>query len=195
MAKKIVGDLYMVHIDSGMHYVETTPGDPYPIRDLAEYCAELVLCGSSILRVTCLKKDGMNGGAKHALDIVNTQEYKDALEQLKDRERTRPKEPAQTVEEIIDRAEQLGWSAARDSEGIEFNQGTPAGEDFYFYAFGEDAGTLADAIQRAYMDFDCDEHVKHIMLGTGVPSIPTLVEDAKCIENMMMQLSDAIYGI
>lgn len=195
MATKIVGDLYLVHIDTGMHYVETTPGDPYPIRDLAEYCADLVFCGSSILKVTCLKKDGMNGGAKHVVDIVNTQEYKDALEQLKDRERTRPKEPAKTVEEIIARAEQLGWSAARDSAGIEFNQGSPAGEDFYFYACGKDASTLADAVQGAYMDFDCDEHVKQIMLETGTPSIPTLVEDAKCIELMLMQLSDAIYGI
>lgn len=195
MAKKIVGGLYAVHIDSGIHYVETEPGEPLPIRDLAEYCADLAHCGTPILGVSCLKEAGANGGDKTDLDIINTEEYKEALERIRAEELARPKSPAETVEEIIARAEQLGWCASKDEDGIEFNQGSPAGEDFFFYAYGTDASTLALDIQRAYMDFDCDDHVKHIMLGTGAPDLETLVKDAKCIEKMLMHLSDAIYGI
>lgn len=195
MAKKIVGTLFEIFTDKGSHYVESMPGEPYPIKDLAEYCAELVHCGTSELRVLCLKESGSHIRVKRKLDILSTEEFKEALKCIEEKEQARPKEPAQSVEEIIARAEQLGWSAERESEGIEFNQSSPAGEDFFFYAYGEDASTLADNIQGAYMNFDCDDHVKHIMLATGAPSIETLVEDAKCIERMLMELSDAIYGI
>lgn len=195
MAKKIIGGLYEVRIDSSFHYVETMPGDPYPIRDLAEYCAALAHCGTTILGVSRLQEAGTNGGGKIDLDIVNTEEYKEALERIAAEELARPKAPAETVEEIIERAERLGWNVTRDEDGIEFNQGSPAGEDFVFYAYGTDASTLALDVQRAYMDFDCDDHVKSMMGANGAPDLETLVEDSKDIERMLMQLSDAIYGI
>lgn len=99
---------------------------------------------------------------------------------------------------LIDRAEKLDWNCTvgvqDNQQYIEFYQGSPAGEDFGFTAWGN---TLSEMIRsiREYADgFDEEEHVEMFIEAKnnglfGVPSIKTLVEDAAEIQKMLNTLA------
>ncbi|MFR5845655.1 MAG: hypothetical protein ACLUEU_07855 [Oscillospiraceae bacterium] len=93
------------------------------------------------------------------------------------------------MEKMIQIAESYGWAVDMDSDSIEFNQCSPAGEDFSFTVLTKDASdaeSLAAEV-RSYADsFDTEEHVKMLVDAqgsvSGVPDIETLVEDADAIQ-------------
>lgn len=92
-------------------------------------------------------------------------------------------------------------------KGIEFEKYSPAGEDFIFYAQGDTAKEIVESVDYYYEGFDTDEHVKiwieHIAMWidarsygkSGIPSISVLVEDADAIDEMLKELSEALYNI
>lgn len=103
------------------------------------------------------------------------------------------------MEKMIQIAESYGWAVNMDSDSIEFNQSSPAGEDFSFTVLTKDASdaeSLAAEV-RSYADsFDTEEHVKMWVDAqgsvSGVPDIKTLVEDADAIQEMLNDLADAL---
>lgn len=103
------------------------------------------------------------------------------------------------MEKMIQIAESYGWAVDMDSDSIEFNQCSPAGEDFSFTVLTKDASdaeSLAAEV-RSYADsFDTEEHVKMLVDAqgsvSGVPDIKTLVEDADAIQEMLNDLADAL---
>lgn len=108
-----------------------------------------------------------------------------------------------TYQEIIDRAEALGWSVHEETEektqrhSFEFQQESPAGEDFRFYIEAKSPDELIHLIFEYAEDFDPEEHVEMWVQAKksrvpGVPSIKTLVEDADAIQEMLDKLADAI---
>lgn len=104
---------------------------------------------------------------------------------------------------LVERAEELGWSCYIDpiENGIEFSQGSPAGEDFSFYAYGNTMNEMVKSIREYANSFDMEEHIKMWLdakeSGTsGVPSVFKLVEDAKAIQEMLDTLAydNKLYG-
>ena len=101
------------------------------------------------------------------------------------------------MKRIIDAAEKLEWKAHHDSEGIEFSQYSPAGEDFSFYAHGKTARAIIHSVLEYSRDFDPDEHIAMWIEAkrngvSGVPSTRELVHDAEEIEKMLEVLADAL---
>lgn len=107
---------------------------------------------------------------------------------------------------IVKEAEKLDWSVSfetqKNSEGnlekyAEFSQCSPAGEDFSFCVFYEDIEDLIKEVIEYAFTFDVDEHVEMWLEAKrngvrGVPSVCTLVNDAKEIETMLADLADAL---
>ena len=104
-----------------------------------------------------------------------------------------------SIEELLDRAEDLGWCIREDHEEWEFGQYSPAGEDFNFCVCTSDVNSPEDLVReiRSYAnDFDAEEHAKmwveaqgHV---SGVPDIKTLVKDADDIKLMLGKLASAM---
>jgi len=96
------------------------------------------------------------------------------------------------------KAEELGWSLyIDDNGGWEFGKYSPAGEDFYFYANGED---IVKEVYEYYEGFDPDEHAKMWVEAQGrVPGVPnsirTLIDDAEEIDEMLMELAYALIDV
>lgn len=91
-------------------------------------------------------------------------------------------------------AELLGWNVTRYKDYYSVAQESPAGEDFSFDAA---VGSFKrDVMSYAYM-FDAEEHAEMWVNASssvsGVPSIFELCEDAKAIEKMLNELSEAIH--
>lgn len=102
-----------------------------------------------------------------------------------------------TWKQMTDIAETLGWSIDIRKNGseknVEFQQYTPAGEDFSFTAYGKTPEAVAaDALEYA-RGFDRDEHVRSVMDMRGAPDLETLVGDAHEIEIMVQELANALY--
>lgn len=107
---------------------------------------------------------------------------------------------------ITETAEKLGWTVdfgdQRNSSGkldkyVEFFKMSPAGEDFGFCVFYDTLADIADEVESFYSGFDIEEHVSMWLDGkrhgtSGVPDIVTLVNDAKEIESMILELSEAL---
>lgn len=119
-----------------------------------------------------------------------------AKEELEEKERQE-----QLVEALIEKAEELGWVVHRDEEGIEFEQGSPAGEDFCFYVRFPN---IVREVREYYEGFDPEEHVQMWVEAKSnsnnpnrdaIPSIRTLVKDADEIEEMLKTLSDALEDV
>ena len=102
-----------------------------------------------------------------------------------------------TWEQMTDIAEALGWSVdSRESKfgkDFEFQQYTPAGEDFSFTACGKTPEEVAADVMEYARDFDRDEHVRSVMDMRGAPDLETLVGDAHEIETMVQELANALY--
>lgn len=108
-----------------------------------------------------------------------------------------------TYQEIIDLAEQQGWSVRETIEErtnrhlFEFSQESPAGEDFSFTVDGETPESLIHEVYMFAEGFDADEHADMWIhakeSGTaGVPSTRTIVEDSEAIQKMLDALRDAL---
>ena len=108
-----------------------------------------------------------------------------------------------TYQEIIDLAEQQGWSVRETIEEqpnrhlFEFSQESPAGEDFSFTVDGETPESLIHEVYMFAEDFDADEHADMWIhakeSGTaGVPSTRTIVEDSEAIQKMLDELSEML---
>ena len=90
------------------------------------------------------------------------------------------------IDDLLDKAEELGWCIHESDTEWEFIQNSPAGEDFFFDISASDVHNAGDMVReiRSYAnDFDTEEHIKmwieaqgHV---SGVPDIKTLVRDYK----------------
>ena len=105
------------------------------------------------------------------------------------------------IKKCIEKAEELGWVVHRDEEGIEFEQSSPAGEDFCFYVRFPD---IVREVKEYYDGFDPEEHVSMWVEAKNspnnpnkdsIPSIRTLVKDADEIDEMLESLSDALTDV
>lgn len=98
-------------------------------------------------------------------------------------------------EVLLNKAEELGWLCHKLSDSdVEFENWSPAGEDFIFCTSGDDIETEV----REFADtFDTEGHVKELMDAKangfgGVPDIKTLVKDADDIHEMLQELAEAL---
>lgn len=103
------------------------------------------------------------------------------------------------INELLDRAEELGWCIREDHEEWEFSQNSPAGEDFSFSVCTSDVNGPEDLVReiRSYENnFDAAEHAKMWIEAqgrvSGVPDVKTLVKDADAIKLMMKKLASAM---
>lgn len=98
-------------------------------------------------------------------------------------------------------AEELGWSVKYEEQNSEktitFQQHSPAGEDLeltFNYHIEEE---IPQMLEEYYEGFNIDEHVEELVVARhipgiiGVPTVSELLEDAKEIEKMLFQLSEA----
>ena len=99
-------------------------------------------------------------------------------------------------QKYIDILEDLGWSVSSyTGDGrVEIEKYSPAGEDFIICV---DVADFPKSVFEYAEDFDADEHIEMWIEarknGTkGVPSTRELVHDAKEIEKMLQDLSDAL---
>lgn len=106
------------------------------------------------------------------------------------------------INELLNRAEELGWSIYESHEEWEFGQRSPAGEDFNFCVCVSDVNSPEDLIHeiRSYAnDFDVEEHAKMWIEAQGkvscVPDIKTLVKDADAIKLMLNKLAFAMEDV
>lgn len=93
--------------------------------------------------------------------------------------------------------ENLGWSVTDTGDGnIELEKYSPAGEDFLI-AVGEEG--FVDNVKAYAASFDQEEHIEMWIEArhngvNGVPSIKELVEDAQAIDDMLRELSSALFA-
>lgn len=92
--------------------------------------------------------------------------------------------------------EKLDWSVTSDGDGnIELEKYSPAGEDFII-TVGEEG--FVDNVKAYAASFDQEEHIEMWVQArrskvAGVPSIKELVEDAQAIDDMLRELSTALF--
>ena len=100
------------------------------------------------------------------------------------------------MDEFIKKLEEKcpNWNIKELENGLEIQQYTNAGEDFSFEAEGSTLKEIADSIYNYYEGFDPEEHVKDWIIAEqsgvkGVPSLFTLVEDSKKLDEDLEDLS------
>lgn len=106
------------------------------------------------------------------------------------------------IDDLLDKAEELGWCVHESDTEWEFIQNSPAGEDFFFDIFADDVHNADDMVReiRSYTnDFDAEEHAKMWIEAqgrvSGVPDLKTLVKDADDIKLMLNELADALGAV
>lgn len=100
-------------------------------------------------------------------------------------------------QEYVEAIEEQGWKIWELEDGsVDLEKYSPAGEDFIISLTSTD--NLAEALQDYYEDFDPEEHAgmwdearRHGAM-KGIPSLFTLVEDAKDIDKMIEELALAV---
>lgn len=119
------------------------------------------------------------------------------------------KDISRGLKTLLDKAEEMGWNweayIEPDSRRtyVEIGQSSPAGEDFSMTIdFDEEnqADSFKDSLESYYEDFDIDEHIEMWIeakrSGTsGVPSTRELVKDAEAIDDMILELSQALQKV
>ena len=107
-----------------------------------------------------------------------------------------------TVDELLDKAEELGWCIHESDTEWEFIQNSPAGEDFFFDISASDVHNAGDMVReiRSYANgFDAEEHAKMWIEAqgkvSGVPDVKTLVKDADAIKLMLNKLASAMEDV
>lgn len=101
------------------------------------------------------------------------------------------------VERLLQKAEDLRWSVTVDDGLWEFEQYSPAGEDFVFSVNGPD---IVASVKEYYEDFDPEEHATDLVIAkrngfAGVPDLRTLCDDADAIDEMLHELADAFVDV
>ena len=108
------------------------------------------------------------------------------------------------IGKLIEAAEALDWKATQGcdrypdgsvSPYIEFEQSTPAGEDFVFTAWGETAEEIARDVFRYAEDFDLTEHVKLNIGAPGAPDAYALAVDAQDTQTMLDTLAERLLEV
>lgn len=106
------------------------------------------------------------------------------------------------IDELLDKAEELGWCIRESKDEWEFYQNSPAGEDFSFAIGVRDVRNADDMVReiRSYATgFDTEEHAKMWIEAqgkvSGVPDIKTLVKDADDIKLMLNKLASAMESV
>lgn len=192
-ARELKGLVFRVRHNTGGWLVEV--GDCDPIQELAEFCAKKAVSGYLITSVTRIYDCSTD---TPRVSVLSSPEYKDALKRARAKKAFQEQAETypETIDELIARAETAGWSVDRDDEGdqirLSFGHSSPAGEDFWFDAYGDDVEGVVDSAKRYASDFDRDEHVRVTMDSRGAPDIEELVEDAKAIQEMLDDLADKL---
>lgn len=104
------------------------------------------------------------------------------------------------IEDLIDKADELGWSVREYDDEWEFSQYSPAGEDFSFCVRKSDATDLNGFVREIRLCTDSFDPEEHAMMWAeaskngvgGVPSLFTLVDDAKDLKTMLDELAYAM---
>lgn len=99
------------------------------------------------------------------------------------------------IRELIEVAEELGWSITEEGENqYLFSKFSPAGQDFNISVDGEDAEELIDNIYEVYTNFDVSEEA-YLWLdetGHGTNGAPydmrDLYNDMEACEQMILDL-------
>lgn len=93
--------------------------------------------------------------------------------------------------------ENLDWSVTVCEDGtVELETTSPAGEDLIVTV---EAENFVDNVKAYAASFDKDEHIEMWILArrsgtSGVPSAKELVEDAQAIDDMLRELSCALFA-
>lgn len=103
------------------------------------------------------------------------------------------------VERLIQKAEELGWIVSVDDNYWEFNQSSPAGEDFFFGVSGYGSQIVSE-VKEYYENFDPEEHAIDLIVAKkngfeSVPDIRTVRDDADAIDEMLHELFDAFVEV
>lgn len=98
---------------------------------------------------------------------------------------------------LVNKANELGWFVTIDECYWEFEQDSPAGEDFLFDIHGED---VVKELYDYYEGFDPNEHAKMWIEAQGtIPGVPNsirlLIDDADAIDEMLSELVDALHDV
>ena len=116
------------------------------------------------------------------------------------------KEMSSGLKILLSKAEEMGWNWDTYIEPdnrrtyVEIRKVSPAGEDFSMIIDFEEkdqAKSFKENLQACYEDFNVDEHIemwieaRHSGI-SGIPSTRELVEDAEAIENMILELCEAL---
>lgn len=103
------------------------------------------------------------------------------------------------IDDLLDKAEELGWCVRESDTEWEFIQNSPAGEDFFFDISTSDVHNADDMVREicSYANsFDAEEHAKMWIEAqgrvSGVPDLKTLVKDADAIKEMLDELAAAV---
>lgn len=106
------------------------------------------------------------------------------------------------IDDLLDKAEELGWCIHESDTEWEFIQNSPAGEDFSFDVGTDDVHNADDMVReiRSYANgFDAEEHAKMWIEAqgwvSGVPDLKTLVKDADDIKLMLNKLASAMEDV
>ena len=101
------------------------------------------------------------------------------------------------LNKIIEIAEKLEWTVNVTNDYIEFNQYSPAGEDFSFIVNTVTPKEIVEQVVEYADDFDIDEHIEMWIEAkrngvSGVPSTRELVYDAEEISKMLNTLAEKL---
>ena len=108
------------------------------------------------------------------------------------------------IAKLIEAAEALDWRVTSGSDKhpdgsvspyLEFEQYTPAGENFIFTAWGETAEEIAKSALEYAESFDMTEHVRLNIGARGAPDAYTLAVDAQEIHTMLNTLAERLLEV
>ena len=113
------------------------------------------------------------------------------------------KKDEKDIKRLIGVAEKLDWSVdlitdIRDKSWyIEFEKYSPAGEDFIFGIEATTAKDFIDGIKERYWSYIPDDHVEELVIAKhnglkDVPPLSILVDDSSKIDEMLLELKDAL---
>lgn len=108
--------------------------------------------------------------------------------------------PIHSMDDLRDYLESDGWWIEECGIGMDGHPGweigkhSPAGEDFWFsFEHNNNVQTAVEQILEYAYCFDINEHVEEWVgargFVSGIPDVETLVEDAKAIKDMLMDMA------
>lgn len=94
-----------------------------------------------------------------------------------------------TIEKIIKKIKELGWSVTEDGDTIEIEDWMRAGEDMLFYCSRD---SIIEDIKKFSDIYDPDEHARENIKGGDPRSVQFILDDAKEFANKLDDLCDAL---